>query len=77
MKTVLHVAEGLSLPVETVTQTIAIVAKRRAGKSYTMRRIVEQLFKAGQQVVLVDPKGDQHGIRSAADRRPRITPRAA
>lgn len=63
----LRLAPGLSLPLEAVTQTIAIVAKRRAGKSYTMRRLVEQLLKAGQQVVVVDPKGDQWGIRSAAD----------
>jgi len=63
----LKLADGLSLPVDTVTQTIAILAKRRAGKSYTMRRLAEQLFKAGQQLVLVDPKGDQWGIRSAAD----------
>lgn len=63
----LHLAEGLSLPVDVVTQTIAVLAKRRAGKSYAMRRLVEQLFGAGQQVVLVDPKGDQWGIRSAAD----------
>lgn len=63
----LRIAADLSLPLETVTQTIAILAKRRAGKSYTMRRLVEQLFKAGQQIVLVDPKGDQHGLRSAAN----------
>jgi hypothetical protein len=63
----LKIAENLSLPVEVVTQAIAIIAKRRAGKSYLMRRLVEQLHLAGQQVVLVDPKGDQWGIRSAAD----------
>ncbi len=63
----LRIAENLSLPVELVTQAIAIIAKRRAGKSYLMRRLVEQLHLAGQQVVLVDPKGDQWGIRSAAD----------
>ena len=63
----LHLAEGLTLPLDTVTQTIAILAKRRAGKSYTMRRLAEQLFKASQQVVLVDPKGDQWGLRSASD----------
>jgi len=63
----LHLAKNFNLPVDLVTQTIAIIAKRRAGKSYTMRRIAEQLFKAGQQIVLVDPKGDQWGIRSAAD----------
>lgn len=63
----LKIADGLSLPLDVVTQTIAILAKRRAGKSYTMRRLFEQLFKAGQQVVLVDPKGDQWGVRSAAN----------
>lgn len=65
--TTLKLATDLTLPLETVTQTIAILAKRRAGKSYAMRRLVEQLVKADQQVVLVDPKGDQHGIRSSAD----------
>lgn len=55
------------MPLDIMTQTIAILAKRRAGKSYTMRRIAEQILAAGQQVVLVDPKGDQWGIRSSAD----------
>lgn len=63
----LKLADKLSLPLDVVTQTVAVVAKRRAGKSYTMRRLVEQLVKASQQVVLVDPKGDQWGIRSSAD----------
>ncbi len=63
----LRVASDLSLPIDFLSQTAAIVAKRRAGKSYTARRIAEQLFKAGQQVVIIDPKGDWWGIRSAAD----------
>lgn len=67
----LIIADGhenkLYLPLELVTQTVGVLAKRRAGKSYTARRIVEQLFKAGQQVVIVDPKGDWWGIRSSAD----------
>lgn len=67
MAPVLRLAKDLTLPLDAVTQTIAILAKRRAGKSYTMRRLAEQLFKAGQQIVLVDPKGDQWGIRSSAD----------
>ena len=52
----LRIAKDLTLPLETVTQAIAILAKRRAGKSYLMRRIVEELLKARQQVVIVDPK---------------------
>ncbi len=63
----LHISKELSLPIESVTQTFGLLAKRRAGKSYTMRRMAEQLLKIGQQVVLVDPKGDQWGIRSASD----------
>lgn len=66
MKT-LKISDDLSLPLETVTQAIGILAKRRAGKSYAARRLAEQLFKAGQQIVIVDPKGDWWGIRSSAD----------
>jgi hypothetical protein len=66
LKTI-HLAPGLSLPLDIVTQTVGILAKRRAGKSYLARRLAEQLLKAGQQIVIVDPKGDWWGIRSAAD----------
>jgi hypothetical protein len=63
----LHIAKDLTLPVDTVTQTVGILAKRRAGKSYTARKFGEQLFKANQQIAIVDPKGDWWGIRSSAD----------
>src|SRR5689334_18645316 len=63
----IHLVPGLSLPLEVVTEAIGIVARRRAGKSYLARRFAEQLLKAGQQVVIVDPKGDWWGIRSSAD----------
>lgn len=63
----LKISKDISLPLDVVTNTIAILAKRRAGKSYTMRRIVEELLEMEQQVVMVDPKGDQWGIRSSAD----------
>jgi hypothetical protein len=65
--TKLRISPELALPIETVTQAIGIVAKRRVGKSYTARRIAEQLLHAKQQVVMVDPKGDWWGIRSSAD----------
>ena len=67
MSSKLSIAQGLSLPTDLVTQVEVIIAKRRAGKSYAMRRIAEQLLKVEQQIVLVDPKGDQWGIRSSAD----------
>jgi uncharacterized protein len=50
-----------------VTQSIAILAKRRAGKSYAARLFAEQLAAAKLQTIIVDPKGDWWGIRSAAD----------
>lgn len=65
--TKLRIADGLSLPLEATTQAIGVLAKRRAGKSYTARRLAEQLLHAGQQIVIVDPKGDWWGIRSGAD----------
>ncbi len=63
----LSLAQNFSLPIEAVTQAIGVLAKRRAGKSYLARRLAEQLFQCGQQVVIVDPKGDAWGIRSSAD----------
>ena len=42
----LKLADNLRLPLDIVTQTLAVLAKRRAGKSYTMRRIVEQLHES-------------------------------
>ncbi len=65
--TSLSIATDLQLPLDTVTQAVAILAKRRAGKSYLARRFAEQLHVAGQQIVVVDPKGDWWGARSAAD----------
>lgn len=67
MKTMIKIAKNLWLPLETVTQSLAILARKRSGKSFLMRRIIEQLFKASQQVVIADPKGDWWGIRSSAD----------
>ncbi len=63
----IKLAAQLTLPLEMVTQTIGVLAKRRAGKSYLLRRLIEQLLKAKQQVVVVDPKGDTWGLRSSAD----------
>src|SRR5579871_4854640 len=63
----LHIADNLRLPLEAVTQSLAILAKRRAGKSYTGRRFSEELLSADQQIVIIDPKGDWWGIRSGAD----------
>lgn len=63
----LSISADFSLPIETVTQAIGVIAKRRAGKSYLIMKLVEQLFAARQQVVILDPKGDSWGLRFGAD----------
>jgi hypothetical protein len=63
----LHLSKDLSLPVEAVTQTFAILAKRGAGKTYTAAVMVEEMLKAGLQLVVVDPVGVWWGLRSSAD----------
>jgi hypothetical protein len=63
----LRLATHLSFPLELVTESVGILAKRRAGKSTTARRLAEQLHHARQQVVIADPKGDWWGLRFARD----------
>lgn len=64
---VLKLADNLKLPIHLVTESVGILAKRRAGKSTTARRLAEQLEKAKQQVVVADPKGDWWGLLFARD----------
>lgn len=60
-------AADLTLPVEAVTQTLAILAKRGVGKTTTARRLAEGFAAAGSQFVAVDPVGVWWGLRSSAD----------
>lgn len=62
----MKVATGLDLPLQAVTETFAILAVRRAGKSNTAVVIAEQMHAAGLPWVAVDPKGDWWGVRSSA-----------
>lgn len=63
----LQIAPDLELPLESVTQTFAILAKRGVGKTYTAAVLVEELLKAHLQVIVVDPIGVWWGLRAAAD----------
>ena len=63
----LVLAPELSLPLEAVTETFAILAKRGAGKTYAAAVLVEEMLKAGQTVVVADPVGVWWGLRSGAD----------
>jgi len=63
----LTLGPGLVLPVEAVTETFAILAKRGAGKTYTAAVLVEEMMGAGLPVVIVDPVGVWWGLRSSAE----------
>lgn len=65
--TKLHISDELSLPLDFVTQTQAILAKKRVGKSYTASVQAEELLKAGQQIAVIDPTGAWWGLKSSAD----------
>lgn len=56
-----------ALPLELTTQSLAVLAKRGAGKTFTAAVITEELLTAGQQVVAIDPTGAWYGLKSSAD----------
>lgn len=63
----LRIAEGLDLPDDLVTQSIAALARKGGGKSYTAAVIVEEVIRVKVPVVIIDPTGAHWGLRSSAD----------
>jgi hypothetical protein len=60
-------APDFNLPLDAVTQTFAILAKRGVGKTYTALVLVEELLEARAQVLVADPVGVCWGLRAAAN----------
>lgn len=63
----LKISNDLTLPVETLTQTLAILAIKGAGKTNTAVVLAEEFIKTGLPVVAVDPVGVWWGLRASAD----------
>ena len=63
----LKIGDNFSLPIELVTSTQAILARKRSGKSYCASVMAEELLSARQQVVVIDPTGAWYGLKSSAD----------
>lgn len=61
----LKVAPRFTLPLQMVTETMAILAVKRAGKSNAAVVLAEEMFDAGVPWVAIDPKGDWWGIKAA------------
>lgn len=67
MADVLRIGQGLDLPLQAVTETFVVVAKRGSGKTYTAAVMAEEMLKAGLPVCVIDPLGVFWGLRSSAD----------
>lgn len=65
--TKLRISADLALPLEAVTQSMAILARRGAGKTYTGSVLSEEVIRAKVPVVILDPTGAWWGLRSSAD----------
>lgn len=63
----LRISDDLTLPLDAVTQTFALLAIRGMGKTYTGAKLAEEMVKAGLPVAVIDPIGVWWGLRLAAD----------
>jgi hypothetical protein len=65
----LKISKEISLPIDAVTQTLAAIGRKGAGKTYLATMIAEQMLDAHAQVVVIDPVGNWWGLRVGADGR--------
>jgi hypothetical protein len=63
----LHLAKGLVLPADAVTQTFAIFGKRGSGKTNGATVLVEELLKVHLPVVILDPVDAWWGLKASFD----------
>lgn len=66
----LHIAsepKDFSIPPDLITQTLAILARKRVGKTYTASVIAEEFCKAKLPFVVLDPTGAWWGLRASSD----------
>ncbi|OQW65708.1 MAG: hypothetical protein BVN29_08795 [Nitrospira sp. ST-bin5] len=66
----LHIAsepKDFSIPQDLITQTLAILARKRVGKTYTASVIAEEFCKAKLPFVVLDPTGAWWGLRASSD----------
>lgn len=59
------------LPLDFITESSAILAKKGAGKTNALIVILEEAARAGVPVVSIDPKGDHWGLRAGSEAHPR------
>ena len=65
----LRISSTLTLPDDAVTQTIACIGRKGAGKTYLATMLAEQMLAIGAQIIVLDPVGNWYGLRIAANGR--------
>ena len=65
----LKIAKELFFPLDVVTQTLAAIGRKGAGKTYLATMLAEQMLDANAQVIALDPVGNWWGLRVGADGR--------
>jgi hypothetical protein len=63
----LVLADDFALPLEAVTESMAILAVRGAGKSNAANVLAREMYQKGLHWIAIDPKGDWWGIRASRD----------
>lgn len=63
----LHVAEGVTLPIDWMTLSTVVYGARGTGKTTLGRVAAEEVTAAGQRFCAIDLKGDWWGLRAQAD----------
>jgi DNA helicase HerA-like ATPase len=63
----LRISEDFSLPLDTAAQSLAIVAQRGSGKTYTAKVLAEELLRNRVRVCILDLLGVFHGLQASED----------
>jgi len=61
----LEISSTLSLPIDGVTQKLAMLGRTGSGKSYAATKLAEEMLDAGAQIIALDPVGIWYGLRTA------------
>lgn len=67
MSQLLDISPDLALPLDAVTQKFAWLGRSGGGKTYGLKRFVEQMLGIGVQVVVLDSVGVWSGLRLGPD----------
>lgn len=63
----IQIADGLSFPLEAVTEKLGFIGRTGSGKTYAAQKLAEEMYRAGAQFVALDPVGKWWSLRLAAD----------